>query len=120
MTKLLLLLSSALLLTACANTTSQQPVLVYINAGAIQCESDGKTGAETARLLTEQNIAVTNTQCGHLSNVVVVAMCGSVATKINVHSISATDLEKAQALGFAGVTTLKQANNIGYDVGECK
>lgn len=120
MKKLLLAFSSALILTACANTASQQPTLVYINSGAIQCESDGKTGAETAQLLTDENITVNSTQCGHLSNIAVVAMCGGIGTNINVHNIASADLEKAKALGFENVTTLKQTDHLGYEVGECK
>ena len=87
MKKLLLVLSSVLVLTACVNTTQEESTLVYISADAIQCESDGKTGAETALLLTEQSIAVSDTQCGYLSNVVVAAMCGSIATNINLPAL---------------------------------
>ncbi len=120
MKKLLVFFSSVLVLTACANTAPQQSTLVYINTGAIQCQTDGKTGAETAGLLTQQDIAVSNTQCGHLSNVMVLAMCGGIATNINVHKIAAADLEKAQSLGFEDVATLLQEDNLGYDVGDCK
>lgn len=120
MKKLLLALSSALVLTACANTAPEESTLVYISTGAIQCESDGKTGAETEFLLTEQGIEVTDTQCGHLSNVAVIAMCGGIATNINVHSIAPSDLAKAQELGFEDVATLKQEDHLGYDVSECK
>jgi len=119
MKKLLMVLSSALVLASCVNTAPQQSTLVYINSGAIQCGYEGKSGAETATLLTEQNITVSNTQCGHLSNIAVIAMCGSVATKINLHSIATADLTKAQSLGFESVDTLKQADNLGYDIGEC-
>ena len=120
MKKLLLVLSSALLATACITTTPQQPTVVYINSGAIQCESPGKTGAETALLLTEQNIAVSDTQCAQLAEVSVIAMCGAPTININLHSIKAADLEKAQALGFKDVATLKQAGSLGYTVSTCK
>ena len=120
MKKLLLIVSASLVLTACANTAPQESSLVYINSGAIQCESDGKTAAETELLLTAENISVTNTQCGHLANIAVIAMCGGPATNINVHEINAADLEKAQDLGFENVTTLKQKDHVGYDVAECK
>lgn len=119
MKKLFLFLSSALLLTACANSVPQASTLVYINAGYIQCESDGKTGAEIALLLTAKNIAVTDIQCGHLSNVAVIAMCGATAIKINVHRIVTADLVDAQALGFVDVMILKQQDSAGYDSGEC-
>ena len=120
MKKLLLIASASLVLTACANTAPQESAWVYINSGAIQCESDGQTGAETELLLTAENIRVTNTQCGHLANIAVIAMCGGPATNINVHEINVADLKKAQDLGFENVTTLKQKDHAGYDVTECK
>ncbi len=112
--------AATLVLTACASTTAQESTLVYINTGAIQCESDGKTGTETAQMLAEQGIEVNNTQCGHLSNIAVLAMCGGITTNINVHEIAAADLEKALSLGFEDVATLKQEDNLGYDVADCK
>lgn len=120
MKKLLLLASATLLLSACATTAPQESVLVYINSGAIQCESAGKTGAETALLLSNENIAVTKTECGHLANVAMIAMCGGPAANINVHQISSADLAKAQLLSFENVTTLKQEEHLGYDVSACK
>ena len=120
MKKLLLIVSTTLILSACITTVAKESVLVYINNGAVQCESEGKSGAETAQLLTSENIVVTKTECGHLSNVAVIAMCGGPATNINVHRISSADLEKAQALGFKNVSTLKQQDNIGYDADVCK
>ncbi|WP_022942618.1 hypothetical protein [Psychromonas hadalis] len=120
MKKLLLTVSSIFLLTACANTPAPENAWVYISNGAIQCESDGKTGAETERLLTEKNIVVSKTECGHLSNVAVILMCGGPATNINVHQIKHTDLEKSQALGFQDVITLKQLDNLGYEASECQ
>lgn len=118
--KKLLLASATILLSACVTTVPQKSVWVYINSGAIQCESKGKTGTETALLLKSENIAVAKTECGHLVNVAVIAMCGGPTSNINVHHISNADLEKAQALGFENVTTLKQQDNPGYEFGECK
>ncbi len=121
MKKILSLAIVALILSACVNRTADKNnIRVYINSGAIQCESDGKTVAETALLLTQQAINVSSSQCGFLSNVVVVAMCGSIATNINVHQISSADLSKAQALGFENVDTLKQQNDLGYQLSDCK
>ena len=120
MKKILLIVSSALILSACANIVPSETVVVYINSGAIQCESDGKTGAETALLLSNKNISVTKTECGYIANIAVIAMCGGPTTDINVHTIPVSDLEKALALGFENVETLKQKDHIGYDVSECK
>jgi len=120
MKKLLLVVSTVLLATACATTTPQQPTVVYINSGAIQCETSGKSATETAMLLTEENIAVSDSQCAQLAGLSVIAMCGAPTLNINLHSINAADLEKAQALGFKSVATLKQADSLGYTLSTCK
>lgn len=112
-----------LALAACASNGKDdlpKNMLVYVNNGAIQCESDGKTGAETAALLKDAGVIVSKTQCGHLTNVVVAAMCGGQATNINVHEIAASDLEKAKSVGFEDVITLKQDDKPGYNAADCK
>lgn len=120
MKKSLLITSTAFALTACVAIVSEPSALVYINSGAIQCESEGKTGAETALLLSRDNIKVTKTECAHISNLVVITMCGGPVANINVHTISSEDLEKALALGFKNITILKQKDHIGFDVNECQ
>jgi len=120
MKKLLLALSGSLLLSACVTTAIQDSSLVYISTGAVQCESEGKTGVETASMLTEEGIAVTTTLCGSLTDTAVATMCGGPTTSINVHSIATADLEKAQALGFESVTVLKAIDSLGYDASLCK
>ena len=120
MKKILIALALPILLSACVMTENEETTLVYINDGSMQCEESGKSGLETAEILQASNITVQSTQCGSLSNRAVVAMCGGPATNINVHEIKSTDLEKAQSLGFEDVATLKQKNNKGYEVSDCK
>ena len=120
MKKLLLLLSSALLLNGCQNTAPQDSALVYMNNGAVQCEYQGKTGAETAQLLTDKNIVVNETLCGHLSNVFVITVCGAKTANINLHRIAKTDLQDAKVLGFETAISLQNAEGLGYEVTECQ
>ena len=122
MKKLFVVLLVPFFLFACATNASKstESTLVYVNDGSMQCEDGGMSGAETAAVLTEANIKVSSTQCGSLSNVAVVAMCGGPAININVHEIKTQDLGKAEELGFKNVSTLKQENNKGYEVSDCK
>ncbi len=111
----------ALTLNACVSTSDHEStVMVYINSGAVQCESSGKTAAETALLLSEQGIEVSSNQCASLTSLAVIAMCGAGTTNINLHQIRQYDLSKAQDLGFENVESLKQENNLGYQVLDCK
>lgn len=120
MKKLLLLATSTLLLTACAAPKQVPQAMVYINTGAIQCEIEGQTGVQTARLLTDNNIEVSKTQCGNLSNMAVASVCGGTTTEINVHTIPLDKVEHAQDLGFEDVSTLKMQDDLGYNVSDCK
>ncbi len=94
--------------------------IVYIETGAIQCEADGVSQAETAQLLTVNGINVIDSQCGDLTGVVVAAQCGLPGTDINIHTIPFQNLAGALALGFKSVTALKQDEDAGYMVRECK
>lgn len=108
------------LLSACTITEKENTTLVYINNGSIQCGELGKSGLETANILQASNISVESTQCGHLANIAVVAMCGGPGININVHEIKSADLKKARSIGFEDVAKLKQENHKGYEVSGCK
>lgn len=120
MKKSILLASSVFLLTACVTTEQPPQEMVYINTGEVQCELAGQTGVQTARLLTDNNIDVSKTQCGQLTNMAVASVCGGTTVNINIHAISADKVAHAQDLGFEHVSTLKQQDNLGYDVSDCK
>lgn len=121
MKKILLLASSALLISACSTTTENQPEsMVYINTGEIQCELAGQTGVQTARLLTDNNIDVSKTQCGQLTDVGVASVCGGETVNINVHTIATNKVAYAQALGFEDVATLKTESGLGYSAADCQ
>lgn len=93
--------------------------IVYINNGAVQCESKGLSKEQTARILIDNDIDVIDSQCGYLSNLMVAALCGLGDTNINLHTINAQDLVGAQALGFKSVSTLKRDDDKGYAIGNC-
>lgn len=120
MNKVLLTLAIPFVLAGCVSTETSKSTFIYINDGSMQCEEGGKSGLDTAKILEDSNVTVKSTQCGHLSNVVVIGMCGALGTNINVHEIKSDDLKKAQSLGFKDVATLKQENDKGYEISDCK
>jgi len=113
------LLLSVVLLSACVSTTENNTTSVYINNGAIQCESTGKRAAETADLLKVHQVDVLDTQCANLTDVAVIAMCGGPTTQVHIHRIASNQLDMALALGFESLSTLKQGDNLGYRVKSC-
>lgn len=121
MKKLLLLASSAILISACSTTPEKKPqTMVYIGTDAIQCEIEGQTGLQTARVLTDNNIDVSKTQCGTLTDVTIATVCGSGTADINVHAIATDKVAYAEALGFKDVATLKTENGPGYSASDCE
>lgn len=120
MKKLLLVPAALALLNGCMHTSESSSNLVYISSGAVQCEHHGKSVQQTARLLTEKAIVVSESQCGQLTEMAVIAMCGAATTDINLHRIASQDLAAAKALGFNDVKTLKQTDNLGYIITDCK
>ena len=93
--------------------------IIYINDGAVQCESKGLSKEQTAQKLIDNGIDVVDSQCGYLSNIVVPTLCGLGDANINLHIINAQDLSKAQTLGFESVLTLKRGDDIGYVIEDC-
>ena len=119
--KIILTTVITLALSACvSNNPPKENIIVYINNGAIQCESKGQSKDQTAALLVKQGIKVKSSQCGHLTNIMVAAVCGMQDININTHQIAANDLEKSRLLGFENVTQLKQGNDIGYALANCQ
>jgi len=93
--------------------------LIYIDNSAVQCESPGLTEKETAQILIDNDIDVINSKCGYLSDIAVAALCGLGDTKINLHKITSQNLQDAKALGYEPVSTLKNGDNVGYEVIDC-
>ncbi len=93
--------------------------IVYINDGAIQCESGGLSEAETAQQLIDNGIDVSSSMCGYLSGVAVAAQCGLGDVNINLHVINIQNIPDALELGFKPVSSLKRDDDSGYVVIQC-
>ena len=100
-------------------TVNNNYEIIYIDDGAVQCESKGLSKEQTAQKLIDNGIGVIDSQCGYLSNFVVPTLCGLRDTNINLHIINAQNLSDAQALGFESVSTLKRGDDIGYGIAAC-
>ncbi len=97
--------------------TSSDSQLVYMNAGAIQCEYKGKTLNETAQLLNEKDIDVLSSQCG-VTNMMYPSVCGAGNGALNLHRINASNLESAKTIGFNPVSELENSG-VGYQIVDC-
>jgi len=122
--KKLIITAASILFAACGCVSAmnfhKNTTLVYINNGAIQCQTQGHSGAVTEGILEKAHIGVHATQCARLTNIAMITMCGSPATNINIHQINTKDLAAAKLLGFKNVMMLKRGNNKGYEVLKCR
>jgi hypothetical protein len=100
--------------------TGDDRVTIFINNGAIQCESDGLSEQETAQQLVDNGIDVVNSTCGMLTGVAVPTVCGEGDIYINLHVIYSQNLPDAQALGFEIVSALKTEDGVGYMILGCE
>ena len=100
------------------NTMIDETVDVYIAKGNTQCNDDGLTLEETISYLTNENIAVTESQCGVLEGISFTSVCGGGSPDIYIHTIKATDLDYAANIGFKA-TTLLSAGGLTYTVVNC-
>ncbi|MGD8912518.1 MAG: hypothetical protein PVI97_08245 [Candidatus Thiodiazotropha sp.] len=111
-----------LFLQGCAEEkdSDESQETVYINNGAIQCESEGLSELETAQQLIDNGIDVILSTCGVLTGISTVTVCGAEDIRINLHVINAQNLADAQELGFESVSSLKNEDGIGYMILGCE
>ncbi|HID80974.1 MAG TPA: hypothetical protein EYH06_04340 [Chromatiales bacterium] len=95
------------------NDKSDDTALVYIDNGAIQCESKGKTPAQTAQILINYGIDVISSKCAVSGAVATV--CGGKTAGINLHEIWPQNISDAIEQGFSKAEDLEE-----YQVVECQ
>ena len=96
------------LLAGCAHTQEPQSVRVYKYDGSVQCEEGGVPVATMQAELVHAGVDVA---CGRKARDgrAYPAMCGAATGRINVYTIDASDLARADALGFKSVEALPDA-----------
>ncbi len=98
---------------------SLQTVTVYIDSGAKQCQYSGHPLAKSEQRLNRVGVAVLESACGVLTDVMFPAVCGGRTEKINLHTINAKDLAQAENAGFKSVTHLRQGQQPGFKPVPC-
>ncbi|MGF1756615.1 hypothetical protein L4D76_01445 [Photobacterium sagamiensis] len=117
--KILFIITMAISMVACDNTDGNL-VSVYIDDGAIQCESTGLSEKQTAQNLIEYGVDVFESSCGYISGIAIAAQCGLGDSNINIHLINADKVVEAQNLGYEPVSILKNDEGLGYETIECQ
>ena len=102
------------------NETSTGNEVVYINNGAIQCESKGLSEVETAQILINEGIDVLKSQCAYITGIAIAAQCGLGGSNINLHTLNTQNLVDAQTLGFLSISELQKGDDPGYKIIDCR
>lgn len=93
------------LLLAAAGCASQS-AMVYKSDGVKQCEGGGTSLVQSKSELTDAGVEVFDSQCGALTGMAVMAVCGGPTLSIHVHEINARHLQRAERLGFTDTHSL--------------
>ncbi len=107
------------LLLSCTSPTEKETAQVYMNKGAVQCESSGLSKEESAQRLIDNGIDVLKSECGQLTGVAFATVCGGATGDINLHTIVSQNLLDAERLGYESIADLAQDSALGFIVIEC-
>ena len=112
MHKLVLVMTAAIALSACADLGRVTPapgVSVYKYVGSRQCEGGGTPVEKMMRQLSEAGIPVMNVHCG-TDGRMYPAMCGAPDGRIGILEVPEGRVSAATALGFAPLSNLPGAS----------
>jgi len=98
---------------------SDMTVLIYTDKNSTQCNEDGMSLSETSALLVSEGINIVTSQCGVLTGLAVVSLCGANDLQINIHEIYSAHTKKALSLGFKLMPDIAQKDR-GYKIIPCK
>ena len=117
MRKSLLTLASVAMLSACGGGGTSAPgsggtASIYRYAGSVQCTARGMSLAEAQRMLTGAGIAVLAGACG-LDGMNYPAVCGAPDGRIHIFEVPAAQARAATAIGFASLSDLSAATQVG-------
>lgn len=116
----------AFFITACAGKStldnpSQQiinehkSVIVYKSTSEIQCEFKGHPPEQTALELTKNGIKIIESNCGSISGMMNISVCGGGTSSVNIFNIDSKDLELAISLGFFSETSLNEGLSLEFN-----
>ncbi len=113
-----------LFLAACTDDSSSPTVgniLVYIDKGALQCETSGISAEESAQVLINAGIDVLESTCGFQTGLVFPDICGGETGALVVHDIRFENLPDAEQLGYANVSSLIDlSRGLAFQLVDCE
>jgi hypothetical protein len=104
-----LLVLSGLFISACDDESAivePELVEVYISKGDTQCNNDGLSLSEVTSYLSDAEIEITESMCGHILGISHDAVCGGGTNNVYSFIISTESLLLAENLGFQSLSSL--------------
>ena len=87
---------------------------------SLNSEFEGLSLDDTANVLIEAGIDVLSSQCGFVTGLGIVTVCGAGTLDINIHEIPAQSIEDAEDLEFSQIEDLiDEETGVGYQTIEC-
>ncbi|WP_170915221.1 hypothetical protein [Enterovibrio nigricans] len=107
-------------ITSCA-IKQPQTTEVYIPQGAIQCETQGMTLADSTRRLASVGVTSGSAQCAEMTGMMFSTVCGAETGGIILHTIPTKEVLLAEKAGYKNAEGLKSASDgVGYAVINCQ
>lgn len=92
---------------------------VYIDNGAVQCETSAQPLSRTHLALQTAGIEVHKSQCATITGTAVATLCGLKDLGIHMHQIAQKSVAKARALGYEPMTALSHYGDKSYEPTPC-
>ena len=100
--------SSVLNNQSSSNVDKNKSIIIYKNSGEIQCEFKGYSPEIMAEELSKNAINVKESNCGSISGMMNISVCGASTSSVNIFRIDSKDLESAITLGFFSEESLPE------------
>lgn len=100
--------SSVLNNTFTTSIKKEKSLIIYKSAGEIQCEFKGYSPQIMAKELSKNAINVKESNCGSISGMMNISVCGASTSSVNIFRIDSKDLESAITLGFFSEESLPE------------
>ncbi len=114
-----LLVISSLFIAACDDESPTEPefIEVYISKGDTQCNNDGLSLSEVTSYLSDAEIDINESMCGHILGISHNTVCGGSTSNIYYFTIPTDFLFQAENLGFQSLSSLD--SELSYETVEC-
>lgn len=116
--------SMVLFIVGCSNGDTggglDKTMLVYISNGHTQCNNDGVSYQDSLQTLVSSGIDVIETQCGVITGLSVITVCGAPTLGIIIHRVKQKAFTAANEMGYNSLSKIAAKDRgVSYQLIPC-